>query len=77
MSKKKFKVQNSKQLKFLFQKLFFLITNILRNFFSQHKKKSFLFFNIRNTRFDQTSPVQPNPETKNLENSLKKKKFKT
>ena len=39
--------------------------------FQQKEEKSSLFLNIRNMRFDQSSPVQPNPEKKiekNLEN---------
>ena len=44
------------------------------------KSKSLKQFpkNIRNTKFDQSSPVQPNPENKNLKKSEKKnlKKFK-
>ena len=34
----------------------------LKFFFFSKQKKSSLFFNIRNTRFDQSSPVQPNPK---------------
>ena len=38
-------------------------------FFSE--KKSSLFLNIKNTQFDQGSPVQTNPDKKNQEKSLK------
>ena len=36
-------------------------------FFAERRKKWSLFLNIMNTQFNQSSLVQPNPETKNLE----------
>ena len=39
--------------------------------FQQQQQKFSLFFNIRTTRFDQSSPVQPNPGKKDLEKSGK------
>ena len=41
------------------------------SFYANRKKISALFLNIRSTRFDQSSPVQPNPEKKNLKESQK------
>ena len=35
------------------------------------QKKSSLFLNIKNTRYNQSSLVQPNPENKNLEKTGK------
>ena len=43
----------------------------LQNILFSAKKKSSLFLNIRTTRFEQRSPVQRNPERKNLEKSQK------
>ena len=45
---------------------------LINHFFQIIKKKSSLFLNIRTTRFDQSSPVWPNPEKKkDLEKSQK------
>ena len=57
------------------------ICKIVKNLFFFQKLKSFeeknsglkrysLFLNFRNMQFDQSSPVQPNPEKKNLEKSF-------
>ena len=40
------------------------------------EKKCSLFLNIRNMRFNQSSPVQPNPVKKNLKKSFLKKSSK-
>ena len=50
---------------------FFFQKSKTSDFFFQPQKKTSLFLNIKNTRFDPGSPVQPNLKKKNLENSLK------
>ena len=52
---------------------FFSKIQIFSKTFVTVKKKFYLFLNIRNTGFDQSSPVQPNPEKiwKTLEKSQK------
>ena len=55
--KKSKKVKNCQNITFLFQK-----SEIFKEFFFSANKKYFFFLNIRNMRFDQRSPVQPNPE---------------
>ena len=56
------------------------IPRVLRKFFKKFEtfeniffsnKKNSLFLNIRNMQFNQSFPVQPNPEKKNLEKSQK------
>ena len=48
---------------------FFKNLNFLKDIFSVKKKS--LFLNIRNMLFNQSSLVQPNPDSKNLEKSQK------
>ena len=77
-------VKNSENLKKSFKSFFFL-QKLKKNLqILLLTKKSSLFLNIRTTQFDQSSPVPPNPENKNLENLKKnlkkitwfKKKYK-
>ena len=50
--------------------LFFLNPNFLKNiFFSKKNPLCILILNTKATRFDQSSPVQPNPEKTNMEKS--------
>ena len=66
---KKKSLKISKNLK---KSLFFKNPNFFKNI-CDRPKKLYLFLNIRNTGFDQSSPVQPNPEKiwKTLEKSQK------
>ena len=52
------------------QKIIFFVKYLFRATKKNKKNKS-PFFNIRTIQFDQSSPVQPNPEKKNVEKSQK------
>ena len=69
MSKKKYiyilkKNQKYKTFQILSKNIYFFLNLKLKKIYIFSEKKYSLFLNIRNMRFDQSSPDQPNPERK-------------